>query len=82
MTIKHIYEVVEKAMNVISDIDFINLDKKRENQKKVNDAYKILDDFKDEIIRENIIKKQEIYYKKINKEQNKTISDSWDEISK
>lgn len=52
MTINHIYNVVGNTMNKLEDIDFISLDKRKYNQIKVNEAYKILDDLKDELIRE------------------------------
>lgn len=58
MTINHIYNIVVNAMNNLEDIDFINLDKRKYNQQKLNEAYKILDNFKDELIRENIKNKQ------------------------
>lgn len=54
MTINHIYNTVVNTMNKLEDIDFLSLNKKRYNQQQVNEAYKILDSFKDEIIRENI----------------------------
>lgn len=54
MTINHIYNIVVNAMNNLEDIDFINLDKRKYNQQKLNEAYKILDNFKDELIREDI----------------------------
>ena len=41
-------------MNKLEDIDFISLDKRKYNQQQLNEAYKILDNFKDELIRENI----------------------------
>ena len=45
-------------MSILEDIDFINLDKRKYNQEQINKAYKVLDRFKDEIIRENIKNKQ------------------------
>jgi hypothetical protein len=54
MTINHIYNIVVDAMNKLEDIDLISLDKRKYNQQRLNEAYKILDDFKDELIRENI----------------------------
>lgn len=56
MTINHIYNKVIDTMNKLDDIDFINLDKRKYNQIKLNEAYKILDNLKDELIREDIIK--------------------------
>lgn len=58
MTINHIYNIIVKAMDNLQDIDFINLDKRKYNQQQLNEAYKILDSFKDELIRENIKNKQ------------------------
>ena len=54
MTINHVYKTVEKIMKKLENIDFISLDQRKFNQAKVNEAYKILDNFKDELIRENI----------------------------
>lgn len=54
MTINHIYNIVIDTMNKLEDIDFINLDKRKYNQQQLNEAYKILDNLKDELIRENI----------------------------
>lgn len=54
MTINHIYNIVIDTMNKLEDIDFISLDKRKYNQQQLNEAYKILDNFKDELIRENI----------------------------
>ena len=58
MTINHIYNIVIDTMNKLEDIDFINLDKRKYNQQQLNEAYRILDNFKDELIRENIKNKQ------------------------
>ena len=54
MTINHIYNIVKEIMNKLENIDFISLDKRKYNQQQVNEAYKILDSFKDELIREKI----------------------------
>ena len=54
MTINHIYNIVIDTMNKLEDIDFISLNKRKYNQHKLNEAYKILDNFKDELIREDI----------------------------
>ena len=54
MTINHVYKTVEKIMKKLESIDFISLDQRKFNQAKVNEAYKVLDNFKDELIRENI----------------------------
>lgn len=58
MTIKHIYNIVVSTMNKLENIDFVSLDKRKYNQVQLNEAYKILDNFKDELIRENIKSKQ------------------------
>ena len=54
MTINHIYNIVIDTMNKLEDIDFMSLDKRKYNQQQLNEAYRILDNFKDELIRENI----------------------------
>lgn len=58
MTINHIYNIVVSTMNKLEDIDFINLDKRKYNQQQLNEAYRILDNLKDELIREDIKNKQ------------------------
>lgn len=58
MTINHIYNIVIDTMNKLEDIDFISLDKRKYNQQQLNEAYRILDNLKDELIRENIKNKQ------------------------
>ena len=58
MTINHIYNVVIDTMNKLEDIDFMSLDKRKYNQQQLNEAYRILDNLKDELIRENIKNKQ------------------------
>lgn len=60
MTINHVYKIINKVMKLIDNVDMMNLNKqKREyNQKQLNETYKILDNFKDELIRENIKNKQ------------------------
>ena len=58
MTINHIYNIVVNTMSKLEDIDFINLDKRKYNQQQLNEAYRILDNLKDELIRENIKNKQ------------------------
>ncbi len=54
MTINHIYNIVKETMSKLENIDFISFDKRKYNQQQLNEAYKILDNFKDEVIRENI----------------------------
>lgn len=58
MTINHIYNIVVNTMNKLENIDFISLDKRKYNQQQLNEAYRILDILKDELIRENIKNKQ------------------------
>lgn len=54
MTTNHVYNIVVKAMNKLEDINFISLEQRKCNQTKVNEAYKILDNLKEELIREDI----------------------------
>lgn len=54
MTINHIYNIINRTMKLLEEIDFVSLDKRKYNQEQVNKAYNILDNFKDELIRENI----------------------------
>ena len=58
MTIKYVQEIIKKVMYEIETVDFFNNEKRRENQKKLNKAYNILDKFNDELIREQIKNKQ------------------------
>ena len=64
MTINHIYNIVIDTMNKLENIDFISLDKRKYNQQQLNEAYRILDNLKDELIRENIKNKQKGAQKK------------------
>ena len=56
MKIRHIYEIIDKAMKELDDIDIFtnNLSRRTISQYKINRAYKLLDSLKDELIRENI----------------------------
>ena len=56
MKIKHIYEIIDNAMKELDDIDIFTNDLSRRTiaQYKLNRAYKLLDNFKNELIRENI----------------------------
>ena len=57
MTINHIKDTIEKVMETIDTIDFINTIQLRGrtlNQSKINKAYKMLDNLRDEFIREEI----------------------------
>ena len=58
MTTNHVYNIVVKAMNKLEYINFISLEQRKYNQTKVNEAYKILDNLKEELIREDIKRKQ------------------------
>lgn len=54
MTINHIYNIVIDTMSKLENIDCISLDKRKYNQQQLNGAYRILDNLKDELIREDI----------------------------
>lgn len=56
MKIRHIYEIIDSAMKELDDIDIFtyNLSRRTIVQSKINRAYKLLDNLKDELIRENI----------------------------
>ena len=61
MTISHVYNKVTEIMKTIQNINLYEMSSstmRRYNQKKINDAYKMLDNFRDELIRENIRNKQ------------------------
>lgn len=58
MTIKHVYNIINKVMKIIEDIDMMSLTKKKYNQNQINEAYELLDNFRDKLIRENIKNKQ------------------------
>ena len=64
MTTNHVYNIVVKAMNKLEDINFISLEQRKYNQTKINEAYKILDNLKEELIREDIKRKQKGAQKK------------------
>lgn len=66
MTINHIYKIINQTMNLLENIDMISLNNRKYNQKQVNEAYKILDNFKNELIRENTKNKQKGAQKKWN----------------
>lgn len=56
MKIRHIYDIIDSAMKELDDIDIFtyNLSRRTIAQSKINRAYKLLDNLKDELIRENI----------------------------
>lgn len=60
MRIRHIYEIIDSAMKELDDIDIFTYNLSRRNiaQSKINRAYKLLDNLKDELIRENIKMKE------------------------
>lgn len=58
MTINHIYNIVVSTMAELENINLLDITKRKQNQTQLNRAYKILDDLKDELIRENIKNKQ------------------------
>lgn len=61
MTINHVYKKITEVMQTIENINFIEFKTIRgrlENQKKVNQAYKMLDNIRAEMERESIKNKQ------------------------
>ena len=46
------------TMAELENINLLDITKRKQNQTQLNIAYKILDDLKDELIRENIKNKQ------------------------
>lgn len=58
MTINHVYNKINKAMTILENVDMMSLDKRKYNQEQINKAYELLDNFRDELIRENIKNKQ------------------------
>jgi hypothetical protein len=58
MTINHIYNIVVNTMKELESINLLDISKRKESQAQINKAYKILDNFKDELIREDIKRKQ------------------------
>lgn len=58
MTTKHIYNIINKAMKEIEDVDMMSLDRRKYNQEQINKAYNLLDNFRDELIRESIKNRQ------------------------
>ena len=54
MTINHIYNIVVSTMAELENINLLDITKRKQNQAQLNREYKILDDLKDELIRENI----------------------------
>nr|DAL53623.1 MAG TPA_asm: hypothetical protein [Bacteriophage sp.] len=56
MKLEHVYNTVQKAMTELESVDLVDVSKRKESQVKVNKVYDILDNFKDELIREKIKK--------------------------
>ena len=56
MKLEHVYNTVQKAMTELESVDLVDVSKRKESQVKVNKVYDILDNFKDELIREKIEK--------------------------
>lgn len=54
MKLEHVYNTVQKAMTELESIDLVDVSKRKQSQIKVNKVYDILDNFKDELIREKI----------------------------
>lgn len=61
MTISYVYKRVSEVMLLIDNINLYEVSTitvRMLNQKKLHKAYKLLDNFRDELIRENIKNKQ------------------------
>lgn len=61
MTISHVYNKVTEVMKTIENINLYEISSstmRRYNQKKINDAYKQLDNLRAEMEREHIKNKQ------------------------
>lgn len=61
MTISHAYKKVSEAMSLIENLNFYEIESRQVrivNQQKLNKAYRVLDNFRDELIRESIRNKQ------------------------
>ena len=56
ITLKETYNVVNDTMKILENIK--NKKKKIKKKQKIHKAYRKLDNFRDELIRENIINKQ------------------------
>lgn len=54
MKLEHVYNTVQKAMTELESVDLVDISKRKQSQIKVNKVYDILDNFKDELIREKI----------------------------
>ena len=61
MTISHVYKKITETMQTIQSVNLYEMSSsamRRYNQKKINDAYRQLDDLKAELEREYIKNKQ------------------------
>ena len=56
MKVTYVYNTVNTALGIIQDIDLINVNKRKANQMAINKVYKILEQLKNDLIRENIKK--------------------------
>lgn len=54
MKLEHVYNTVQKAMTELESVDLVDISKRKQSQIKANKVYDILDNFKDELIREKI----------------------------
>ena len=61
MKINHVYKIVSETMAILENINLYDVSSRTQrilNQQKIHKAYRKLDNFRDELIRENIINKQ------------------------
>lgn len=61
MTISHVYKKITEVMQTLENINIYEMSSsamRRYNQKKINDAYKMLDNLRAEMEREHIKNKQ------------------------
>lgn len=61
ITLKETYNVVNDTMKILENINLYEVSSRTQrilNQQKIHKAYRKLDSFRDELIRENIINKQ------------------------
>ena len=58
MKISHAYKVITEVMKILEGINTTDTQRKEMYQKRINEAYNMLDKFKDELIRDNIKNKQ------------------------
>lgn len=61
MKINHVYKIVNETMTILENINLYDVSSRTQrilNQQKKHKAYRKLDNFRDELIRENIINKQ------------------------